>query len=502
MAIGGPGFSQIYEQHKLGRLGLGADDHLRGDKAGTRLYTHSAFSISGFGGAAAAQRREKWEAGATQVKQAIDREYGAGMGDRVFAKINAERAPGARNIDHELVRGDLASIKRTIDEFRNPMQVLAKLPGIGDVDTDSGVQNSVVRSMVDLIGNRLAAERAKGREGEPAMDTLRAIRREIEDDPSSHRILKSKALSIVDKAEAQLRMGDEMEQAAAYRGFPTEDGWRMLLDGRHQEVRGEYGFENEQGYMAGMLNGFTRMLESVRKHEPLTPELFQTLHDTCTSKVYSKGVVTEDVPREGALKQGYRTDDGSNVGVGFPFKRATLGGEPPRYTGGTTTPEGRAELEERIAAERTATDRLNAQERERATAEGREPKIIEPFFEIMPGVRDAPDKLWCNKRSAEACSARVDGIVKAYEREIAAAGGDETAKLRAIARCCQDLDQSHVFEDGNIRTVAFLVMNKLLAENGLSPAILAEPNCFDGFSIDQLVTEIRAGQATFQGRAA
>lgn len=500
MAVGGPSFSQIYDQHKLGRLGLGADEHLRGDKAGTRLYTHSTFSISGFGAAAAAQRREKWEAGASQVRRAIDREFGPGMGDRVFARINAERAPGGRDIDHELVRGDLATIRRTIDELRNPMKVLAKLPDIGDVDTDSNVQGAVVRTMVDLIDNRLAAERGKGREGEPAMDTLRAIRREIEDDPSAHRILKSKALSVVDKAEAQLRMSDELEQAPAYRGFPAEDGWRMLLDGRHQETRGEYGFENEQGYMAGMLNGFTRMLESVRRREPLTPELFQTLHDTCTSKVYSKGVLTEDVPREGLLKQGYRTDDGSNVGVGFPFKAATLGGEPPRYTGGTTTPEGRAELALRIAAERTAADRANDAERELARVKGREPKLVEPFFEIMPGTRGAPDKLWCNRRSAEQCRERVDGIVKAYEREIAAAGDDEILKLRAIARCCQDLDQSHVFEDGNIRTVGFLVMNKLLAENGLSPAILAEPNCFDGFSIDQLVTEIRAGQATFRTR--
>ena len=34
--------------------------------------------------------------------------------------------------------------------------------------------------------------------------------------------------------------------------------------------------------------------------------------------------------------------------------------------------------------------------------------------------------------------------------------GNFRNKLRAIVRCCQDLEQSHVFQDGNIRTIVFL----------------------------------------------
>jgi hypothetical protein len=61
-------FSQIHQQHKPGALGWGAGEHLRGDLAGTRLYTHSAFAISGSGDAAAKARQDKWAAGATYVK--------------------------------------------------------------------------------------------------------------------------------------------------------------------------------------------------------------------------------------------------------------------------------------------------------------------------------------------------------------------------------------------------------------------------------------------------
>ena len=42
-------------------------------------------------------------------------------------------------------------------------------------------------------------------------------------------------------------------------------------------------------------------------------------------------------------------------------------------------------------------------------------------------------------------------------------------RLELIIRTCQDLDQMHLFTDGNIRTIAFLVMNKMLIENGFNP---------------------------------
>ena len=47
MEVSSRAFSQIYEQHKPGALGWGAGEHLRGDLAGTKLYTHSAFSTPG-----------------------------------------------------------------------------------------------------------------------------------------------------------------------------------------------------------------------------------------------------------------------------------------------------------------------------------------------------------------------------------------------------------------------------------------------------------------------
>lgn len=64
--------------------------------------------------------------------------------------------------------------------------------------------------------------------------------------------------------------------------------------------------------------------------------------------------------------------------------------------------------------------------------------------------------------------------------------------------CCQDLDQHHLFMDGKIRTIAFLVMNKLLLQNDLLPSVLQDPSVFDMNSIEEIVEDIRWGQEAFQ----
>ncbi len=74
----------------------------------------------------------------------------------------------------------------------------------------------------------------------------------------------------------------------------------------------------------------------------------------------------------------------------------------------------------------------------------------------------------------------------------------EDKKLEIIARICQNLDQMHLFEDGNIRTIGFLLLNKLLIENDLSPTIMTDPNVLDFKSIKEIIDEIKKGQVYFQ----
>ncbi len=75
--------------------------------------------------------------------------------------------------------------------------------------------------------------------------------------------------------------------------------------------------------------------------------------------------------------------------------------------------------------------------------------------------------------------ARAQDIIDRNARLMRAAPmGDSTSS--AIARCCQDLEKAHLFDDGNARTMSMLVVSKLLLENGLRTAMMEDPNRFDG----------------------
>ncbi len=121
MASVGPTFQAVYDQHKLGSLGWGASEHLRSDSTKTRLYTHSALSISGFSDDAATARHKKWADGAAYVKDAVYREWGKDIGDRVMGKLSREGGP---DLNRQVLRGDLERIKTAID---------AELGTLGDI---------------------------------------------------------------------------------------------------------------------------------------------------------------------------------------------------------------------------------------------------------------------------------------------------------------------------------------------------------------------------------
>lgn len=75
---------------------------------------------------------------------------------------------------------------------------------------------------------------------------------------------------------------------------------------------------------------------------------------------------------------------------------------------------------------------------------------------------------------------------------------EENKKLEIIIRICQCLDQAHTFYDGNIRTIVFLTMNKMLVENKLSPVCMWNPNCLDVMNVKTLIGKIKEGQENFK----
>ncbi len=72
-------------------------------------------------------------------------------------------------------------------------------------------------------------------------------------------------------------------------------------------------------------------------------------------------------------------------------------------------------------------------------------------------------------------------------------------KLITIAKLLIALSLFHIFNDGNQRTISNALLNKFLIENGFSPCILKEPNCFDGqYTIKEIVSKMKEGITTYR----
>jgi len=69
----------------------------------------------------------------------------------------------------------------------------------------------------------------------------------------------------------------------------------------------------------------------------------------------------------------------------------------------------------------------------------------------------------------------------------------EDLKITAIVSAVQELEQIHPFQDANCRTFCLVLLNSLLMQQGYDPAIIDDPNKFDGFSVEELVEVVKCG---------
>ncbi|HET7864865.1 MAG TPA: hypothetical protein VFL86_10720, partial [Burkholderiaceae bacterium] len=284
----------------------------------------------------------------------------------------------------------------------------------------------------------------------------------------------------------------------SFQSLPPEQTWRMVLDrsawddGRHAGLR----FENEPGYMGGMYNGLTHVLKAHQQGHPLDAAMLEDVHDAATRGVFQMRVTLRLLGEHDVQCAARRTGPEGAAGVGLAEKNCrfesgfrdlgavTFG----LHAGDNVT---RAGLKEYFVNQALHPD---MQRCSMAAVDEQGKRTL---------LRSASD--WDGKRPlvlhgpALSRSQHIDkagAIIAHYRKELPRAT-TEDAKLATIASCVQQLEQAHLFMDGNARTTGFLVLNKLLLENGLSPAMIADPNRFDGCSTRELVQEIRQGQQAF-----
>lgn len=102
-------------------------------------------------------------------------------------------------------------------------------------------------------------------------------------------------------------------------------------------------------------------------------------------------------------------------------------------------------------------------------------------------ITDSSIEQFVEDRVNTLCGQYNEAIVKAVE---------PLQKIRVIARYMQQLLQLHPFADGNIRT-SYILLNRLLVEEGLSMTLLINPNRIYSFDEEELVLSIQEGQGYF-----
>lgn len=92
----------------------------------------------------------------------------------------------------------------------------------------------------------------------------------------------------------------------------------------------------------------------------------------------------------------------------------------------------------------------------------------------------------------EILTKQLDAVFLSYHTAIQEAHTADQ-KISVIAQHVQWIDQIHPFMDGNIRT-CYILLNRLLKEEGLPLTLLLDPNRFDGFALEEMVKYIKEGQ--------
>ncbi len=240
--------------------------------------------------------------------------------------------------------------------------------------------------------------------------------------------------------------------------FPKDQMWRLFIDWKSQTEGADCFDKREPGYRGGMENGFRYLRDHLGKR--LDAGDFCKIHDLCVDGVRND---------HGSFQKGF------SAGAEYPF--------PHNKEIYQAHPEDSASPE--------------------AIKEAFEKGLYSGYPNDMPDSgRFLGHYDDCNMRGLSSDSPwrtrkRLNKLFDQYYTRIRWASSDRE-KLIAIVDLCAALEVYHVFKDGNQRTIAFILLPKLLIENGFFPAILEYPHMFDGiFTTNEMVQQLRQGIERF-----
>lgn len=258
---------------------------------------------------------------------------------------------------------------------------------------------------------------------------------------------------------------------SVYKSIPQERLYRLFVDQNRWPKEGAAEtpdvFENEEGYMSGMMSAFIRVMGD---QCPLSAELLKQYHDEAVGRV--------------------RTQRGESIEGSYRKTRSPDERSIERFNlkwGETISESGFRELQAKYSTDSAGYF---------VPVEDSEPQSIFYLAGMVNPKRTVTRELSIQLQSPNIpISELVDRLIQMYNLR---PNQTEKDKVRAMIQLVQDLDQIHPFYDGNIRTFAVLLLNRLLISERMDPCCFTDPNCIDCLSVEELVDKLREGQEHFR----
>ncbi|MEL6603011.1 MAG: hypothetical protein AAFP20_07275 [Cyanobacteria bacterium J06614_10] len=377
----------------------------------------------------------------------------SGLGDRVQRYLNNSPANAPQKFSQLLQNN-----RQIRQALFNPSDTLATI-------VDSLPNTAASHAQIEALENALI--------NTPMTDTIDGKQKVREDllSVDVHKIFYQKKTEILENViEAAIA---ETDQAglAALADFGKGNYWKILIDGKVHAQGDKHFYDRSKGFMGSMMKGLRRIVNNI--DTPLTTDFIKALHRDATELVTTE----------------------TNIFPGIPIQLNNLqetGLKQSQNAWGVTKDYSEAGMQE-LEALRNELDEL-----------------VQPggyFGEDNFRFQREPERTvqWSAGKSSgpnlqETVTGLMDHVIAKAYREIELADNDQDRVIGAIVDCCRGLGIIHPFKDANGRLMMFMVLNKMLMEQGLPPTILQDQGLMVGKSKAELVDLIKAGQRQVTGQ--
>lgn len=266
--------------------------------------------------------------------------------------------------------------------------------------------------------------------------------------------------------------------------------YRFAMDGDKQssDPGGKKWESREPGSLRGVLDGYAYTVPLIQegKEKKITVDDIREIHKRCTSQVKIKGDFGPGQFRN--IQQFFGIDKTNSSVKGVKALLKSHKDYP--YHMWYLDPGEKAEsknlrrlLNERSGGGITFWGYNGGLSEE----EGKE------FLDLQrSGLKSSPRYIELSEKFIKNMNQEIEKTLDTMYSELSISDS-ENSTLTAIAKAIQRLEHIHPFQDGNCRTFCMVLLNTLLMQYGYSPALISNPNMFDGYEINELVEIIKKG---------